>query len=131
MFSVRVRGLSLRIVTYPRQGPFRLGQTVEFTCEVDPVPSEALTYQWRPVDTTYGSSTYSGRSFNKTYYDNTLRFCWYFCSVTHNQTLIGKADKLVEVHGEPFFCLSLYDNRNADIVFYNKCVFSLTMWFYI
>ena len=102
MFSVRVRGLSLRIVTYPRQGPFRLGQTVEFTCEVDPIPSEALTYQWRPVDRTYGSSAYSGRSFNKTYDDNALRFCWYFCSVTHNQTLIGKADKLVEVHGEPF-----------------------------
>ena len=92
---------SLRIATNPRQGPFRLGQTVEFTCEVDPVP-EVLVYQWRAVDGKYGSSTYSGRSFNKTFYDDTLRFCWYFCSVTHNQTLLGKADKLVEVHGEHF-----------------------------
>ena len=79
---------------------------MEFTCEVDLAPSENLIYQWRAVDR-IDSSTYSGRSFNKTFYDNTLRFCWYFCSVTHNQTLLGKANKLFEVHGEHFLYLLL------------------------
>ena len=78
---------------------------MEFTCEVDLAPSENLIYQWRTVG--IYSSTYSGRSFNKTFNYETLRFCWYFCSVTHNQTLLGKANKLFEVHGEDFLYLLL------------------------
>ena len=46
-FRVGIGAPSLRIVTNPRLGPFRLRQTVEFTCEVDLAPSENLIYQWQ------------------------------------------------------------------------------------
>jgi len=94
---------SVKIVTSPRLGPFRLGQTVEFTCEVDSSHDVSISYQWRSVEGVYGGgSTYSSRSFNKTFseYRFTLRYCWYFCTVTYNGTFTVSNSKLIEVQGK-------------------------------
>ena len=90
-----------RIDTRPPQGPFRLGQTVQFTCEVDSLPTENLTFQWRSVECTYGGSSYSGQSFNKTFTNEfTLRYVWFFCSVLRNTIQLASSDKIVEIHGK-------------------------------
>ena len=52
------------------------------------------------MDDVYGGSGYSSKSFNLTVYTYFLRYCWYFCSVSLNGTVLGSADKLVEVHGK-------------------------------
>ncbi len=52
------------------------------------------------MDSIYGGSAYTLQSFNTTFSRRTLRYCWYFCSVLHNQTVLGSANMLVEVHGK-------------------------------
>jgi len=92
------------IVTSPGLGPFRLGQKVEFTCEVDSSHFvNNISYQWRSVESVFGGSTYSTRSFNKTFHNNdvtTLRYCWFFCTVTYNGTFTASNNKLIEVQGK-------------------------------
>ena len=93
--------VAARIVIRPPQGPFRLGQTVQFTCEVDSLPTERLTFQWRYVEDVYSGSSYSGQSFNKTFTRLfTLRYVWFFCSVLRNTTQLASSDKIVEIHGK-------------------------------
>ena len=53
MFQVEAAALSVRITTIPSKGPFRLQQTVQFSCEVEPAQSGPVTYQWRNVDYIY------------------------------------------------------------------------------
>ena len=100
MFQVEAAASSVRITTIPSKGPFRLQQTVQFSCEVEPAQSGPVTYQWRNVDYIYGGSSYSSESFNRAFYRDFLHYCWYFCSVSLNGTVLGSADKLVEVHGK-------------------------------
>ena len=91
----------VQITTIPEHGPFRFGQRVHFSCMVETAQSTPLTYQWQTVEYLYGGSRYSGDSFNKSFNDYyTLRYCWFSCTVTLNQTLLGSADKLIEVHGK-------------------------------
>ena len=92
---------SARIVTRLPQGPFRLGQTVQCTCEVDSLPTENLIFQWRSVEYTSGGSSYSCQSFNKTFTSRiTLRYVWFFCSVLRNTIQLASSDKIVEYHGK-------------------------------
>ena len=100
MFQVEAAVSSVRITTIPSKGPFRLLQIVQFSCEVEPAQSGPVTYQWRSVDFVNGGRSYSSESFNKTFYIYSLHYCWYFCSVSLNGTVLGSADKLVEVHGK-------------------------------
>ena len=67
---------------------------------VETAQSTPLTYQWWSVEHVYGGSRYSGDSFNKSFNYYALRNCWFSCTVTLNQTLLGSADKLIEVHGK-------------------------------
>ena len=90
----------VRITTIPSHGPFKLQQTVQFFCNVEPTRSTLVTYRWRSVEHLYGQSSYSGDSFNKTFYGYNLRYCWFSCIVTLNQTILGSADKLIEIHGK-------------------------------
>ena len=93
--------VSARIVTRPPQGPFRLRQTVQFTCEVDTLPTETLTFQWRSIEDAASGYSYSGRTFNKTFTNRfTLRYVWFFCSILRNTTLLASSDKIVEFHGK-------------------------------
>ena len=91
---------SIRISTSPSQGPFRIGQTVQFTCEVEPAQARPVTYQWGIVEGIYIYSTRTSESFNITYYDDILRYGRYICTVALNETVLGSADKIVEVHGK-------------------------------
>ena len=100
--------VSTRIVTRPPQSPFRFGQTVQFTREVDSLPTEHLTFQWTSVEHTGGGSSYSGQSFNKTFISRTtLRYVWFFCSVLRNTTQLTSSDKIVEIHGKGFYTIIL------------------------
>ena len=93
--------VAARIVTRPPQGPFRLGQTVQFTCDVDSLPTENLTFRWRSVEYTSGGSSYSGQSFNKTFINRfTLRYVWFFCSDLRKTTQLASSDKILEIHGK-------------------------------
>ena len=98
MCGVGAADPSVRIITSPSNGPFRVGQTVQFTCEVELALAHPVTYQWRRVDGT--SSQDFTKSFNRTFYNFNYRYCWYFCTVTVNGTHVGSADRLVEVHGK-------------------------------
>ena len=93
---------SVTITTQPRQGPFRIEQTVQFSCSVHPTPLGNLTYNWRTVDRAYGF-TYTQQHFNRTYsmYDNSLHFCYYYCEVLANDTIVvGSTSRIVEVQGK-------------------------------
>ena len=100
MFQVEAAASSVRITTIPSKGPFRIQQLVQLSCEVEPAQSGPVTYQWWSLDNMYGGSSYSSESFNTTFYIHFLCYCWYFCSVSLNGTVLGSADKLVEVHGK-------------------------------
>ena len=100
MFQVEAAASSVRITTIPSKGPFKIQQMVQFSCEVEPAQSGPVTYRWRSVDNVNGDRSYSSESFNRTFYIRDLRYCWYFCSVSLNGTVLGSADKLVEVHGK-------------------------------
>ena len=89
----------VKITTVPREGPYMIGQTVQFVCEVD-THSYDVTFMWNAVEDIYGSLSSTGMKFSSTYWQETLRFCWYSCTVLKNGTLIGKANKVVEVHGK-------------------------------
>ena len=91
---------SVTIVTSPEQGPFRLGQEVMYSCVVEPEPPEPVTYQWRSVEHIYGGASYSQQSFSRSYSIYTLRYCWYSCEVAMNETKLGFASTMVEIHGE-------------------------------
>ena len=99
-----------RILTSPPQSPFRIGQRVRFTCEVDSPSTDNLTYQWRSGS----GSTYSGQSFNKTFHEYSLRYSWFFCSILKNGTRIASSSKIVEVHGK----IQLYKDKKIYFVYF-------------
>ena len=41
---------SVTIVTDPSKGPFKLEQSVQLSCLVEPTPPEPVTYQWSTVE---------------------------------------------------------------------------------
>ena len=100
MFRVETAELIVRITTIPSHGPFRLLQRVQFFCEVEPAQSDSITYQWRTVEHVDGGVGYSSESFYTIFPPHYLRYCWYFCSIIVNGTVLGSAEKLIEVHGK-------------------------------
>ena len=99
---VSVGEYNVSIITDPRQGPFRIGQGVQFSCQVEPTPSGTVRYHWRNVDNVYGSFYENQQNYTHyyDYYDPPLPYCYYFCEVSVNGTLIGSARRIVQVQGE-------------------------------
>ena len=91
---------SVTITTQPRQGPFRINQTVQFSCSVHPTPPRDLTYQWRTVEAISGGSSFIRQSYNRTYSERYLHYCYYYCEVSANGTVVGSTSRIVEVLGE-------------------------------
>lgn len=94
---------SVRITTIPRDGPFRVGQTVLFICEVEPAQSANVTYHWRTVEYAYGGTNFitETETLPRFIYIDDLRYSWYFCTATLiDGTVLGSADKLVEFQGK-------------------------------
>ena len=96
---VSVGEYTVSISTDPRQGPFRIGQTVQFSCQVEPTPPGNVSYQWRNLDSV--RVVYSGnhQNFSRDYDigDLPLFYSYYFCEVSVNETLVGFATRIVEV----------------------------------
>ena len=90
---------SVTITTQPRQGPFRINQTVQFSCSVHPTPPGNLTYQWRTVEYGYGS-TYTQQQIIAYYRRDNLHYCYYYCEVFADGAVVGSASRIVEVLGE-------------------------------
>ena len=99
---------SVTITTQPRQGPFRTGLRVHFSCSVHPTPPGDLTYQWRTVEYVSGGSIYTKQHFNKTYYERYLHFCYYYCEVFADGTVVGSTSRIVEVLGELMSHLDIF-----------------------
>ena len=98
MYRVGAAAPSIRISISPSQGPFRVGQTVQFTCEVEPAQVHPVTYQWRIRD---GENSLSNsESIDRTFGYYSFRYCWYFCAIMLNGTKLGSANKLIEVQGK-------------------------------
>ena len=92
---------SVTITTRPRQGPFRVGERVQFSCSVQPTPPGNLTYQWRRVEhAARYSFTFMRQYFNRTYYESYLHYCYYYCEVSANGTVVSSTSRIVEVLGE-------------------------------
>ena len=93
---------SVQIFTVPSQGPFQLDQQVQFSCVIDPMPPDPVTYQWRNMTRLWGGNTYT-QSFNVTYFSSDpyqFPSCYYSCEVPMNQTVIGSTSRLVQIQGE-------------------------------
>ena len=78
---------SVTVATDPTNGPFLVGKEIEFTCDVDPISSEPVTYSWKAVKDAYGSTTLSSKlntiRYTPVYSD--LHISWFFCKVaTHS-----------------------------------------------
>ena len=101
MYRVAAIASSVRISTIPDQSSFRIGQQVLFTCMVEPEQAHPVTYQWSNVEYINGDgSSYFNERFNRNYDIRSLRYCMYVCTASLNGTVLGTADKLVEVHGK-------------------------------
>ena len=99
---VSVGEYTVSIITDPWQGPFRIGQEVQFSCQVEPTPFGTVRYNWRNVDDVYGYFYENRQNYTHhyDYYNSPLRYCYYFCEVSVNGTLIGSARRIVHVQGE-------------------------------
>ena len=90
---------SVTITTQPRQGPFRINQRVQFSCSVHPTPPGDLTYQWRGLC----GLTQHLQSFNLTFNESNaiiFHYCYYYCEVSADGTVVGSTSRIVEVLGE-------------------------------
>lgn len=103
---------SVRILTLPAGGPYHVGQTVQFNCEVN--PRENVTITWNFITQFHSSSSGIGRSFNWTFQLDTLRYSVFSCTVVANRSVVGKAAKVIEIQGklvETLFCSKWYWKR--------------------
>ena len=95
---------TITVIIDPPSGPFLAGNRIDFTCHVDPLPPEPVTYSWHAMTNGYGPITLSGQ--NTTHYTPSvyrdLHFSWFFCKVFSNETLISIGRRLVEIHGKKY-----------------------------
>ena len=104
---------SVTISTVPSNGPFYIGQTVQFTCEIDSAMATNVSYEWNFAY--YYSNVFRifSQSFNHTFTPTVLRYSLYTCTVkTSSGNILEKARKVIEVHG-----------KTLKLVIYNKYIF--------
>ncbi len=90
---------SIRISTLPPKGPYRVGQTVQFSCEVD--TQQNVTITWNVLAVNYRRTARHGSSFNWTFSrDYTIHYCLFYCTGVANGSVIGRARRVVEVQGK-------------------------------
>ena len=126
--TCKPESLEVRISTIPREAPFRIHQRVQFLCEVETAQSDPVVYKWKAVDDISESRNYSGGNFITTYGENSLRYCWYYCTVHDlNGTVLGSSDKLIEVHGKcAVTCMCMHTHRHT----YFAIILSLSLFFW-
>ena len=93
---------TVMVITDPPNGPFLVGNRINFTCHVDPLPPEPVTYSWHAMTNANGSTLYlPGQKtihYIPSYQD--LHFSWFFCKMLSNESVIGFGRRLVEIHGK-------------------------------
>ena len=101
MIGVFGERYDVTVITDPPHGPFLIGNRINFTCHVYPMPPEPVTYSWHAISR-YGPTTLRPRQKTTQYtpYYGDLHFSWFFCKVFSNETLIGVGRRLVEIHGK-------------------------------
>ena len=98
--AAAVSPYSVTITTQPRQGPFRKGQRVQFSCSVQPTPPGNLTYQWRMVEFADITFVLARQHFRRMYTNRYLHYCYYYCEVSANGTVVGSTSRIVEALGK-------------------------------
>ena len=120
--SVAVEGLyTTRILTEPSQGPFRMERQVLFSCQIEPLPPAPVTYQWRYLEDRFGGRS-TGQNITRTYYEMSLHYCYYYCEVLMNGSLVGSASRIIELQG----VLATYCNCYRLIVCFFQDMYTLT-----
>ena len=71
---------SVTIVTDPSKGPFKLEQSVQLSCLVEPTPPEPVTYQFTvgPLCRGFRGFPYNSQKIYIHYYYSNLSYCWFF-----------------------------------------------------
>ena len=107
-----MKGSSVSISTLPANGPFYVGQTVQFTCETNTTMS--ISYQWNYNNRIYHSYTRTGQSIYVTFDQSYLRYFWIFCTASSSGVILGKANTFFEINGKllesvklPLYCYYL------------------------
>jgi len=98
--AVYANGSVVSISIVPRNGPFSILSTVQLTCEVNTTLN--VSYSWNyVVESSNNQST--EKSFSITFSDRTIRYTWYICVASSSGVTLGKATKIIEVHGKMVF----------------------------
>ena len=90
---------SANITSDPPHGPFIPESSVTFSCLLDPLPPENVTYHWRVLNRGYSSSESSGQNISVYFNYGNFRFSWLFCNVLFNATQIASGQRQVELQG--------------------------------
>ena len=96
--AIESKGSLVSISTLPANGPFYVGQTVQFTCETNTTMS--ISYQWNYDSHVHNIDTRTGQSIDVTFDQDYLRYFWIFCTASSSGVILGKTNKFVEVHGK-------------------------------
>ena len=87
---------TVTVITDPPSGPFLAGDQINFTCHVDPLPPEPVTYSWHAMTNANGSTLPGQKTTHYTPSFCDLHFSWFFCKVFSNVSFIGVGRRLVK-----------------------------------
>ena len=94
--AVCVKSTSVTISTLPRIGPFVVGQSVKFTCDVNTTANN-ISFDWVYVHT-IGISRATVKNVSLYFHDDIIRYPWFYCMVSSSGVTVGKATKVIEIH---------------------------------
>ena len=89
------------ISTVPSNGPFYIGQTVKFICEIDSTKDTNVSYEWVFAYHYLMRYRINNQTFKHTFTPVIVRYSLYTCIVKSSSgNIIEKAKKVIEVHGK-------------------------------
>ena len=99
------------MTTDPPSGPFLVGDQIDFTYNVDPVPPEPITYSWHAMTDVNGSTLLGQKTTHYTPSYGDLHFSWFFCKVFSSENLIGVGRRLLQINGKiNCICIDVYNS---------------------
>lgn len=98
--SLSVEGYEVTIMITPPMGPYQIGNTINLSCLIDPIPPDPVTYRWR-VFQVFSSWDRTGQnvSYTLSHYKD-LRHPWLYCEVLSNMLPVTRGKKVIEVNGK-------------------------------
>ena len=102
---------TVTVITDPPSGPFLAGDRIDFTCHVDPVPPEPVTYSWHAMTNAHDSTLPGQKTTHYTPSYGDLHFSWFFCKVFFNERFMGVGRRQVEIQkAQTFAIVACYNN---------------------